>query len=169
MAMIPLFHIALLVIFVIIIYAIIGLELFSGILHKTCYDNVTRNHIFLLLANIYWLSILCRQRQILKCKIPTLLHLCYLLWALISFSHQCFPHVFLHTDNIQKKLVLLNWRLSWDERIMEKPIIFRTQWSINLDKCLNTCASFILDDLFLFWALISFPHQYCHPKEAFCS
>ena len=41
--MIPLFHIALLVIFVIIIYAIIGLELFSGILHKTCYDNVTRN------------------------------------------------------------------------------------------------------------------------------
>jgi voltage-dependent calcium channel L type alpha-1D len=41
MAMIPLFHIALLVIFVIIIYAIIGLELFSGILHKTCYDNQT--------------------------------------------------------------------------------------------------------------------------------
>ncbi|XP_067614168.1 muscle calcium channel subunit alpha-1 [Eurosta solidaginis] len=35
-AMIPLLHIALLVIFVIIIYAIIGLELFSGKLHKTC-------------------------------------------------------------------------------------------------------------------------------------
>merc|ERR1719378_1860087 len=41
MAMVPLLHIALLVIFVILIYAIIGLELFSGILHKTCFDNST--------------------------------------------------------------------------------------------------------------------------------
>jgi hypothetical protein len=40
-AMVPLLHIALLVLFVIIIYAIIGLELFSGKLHETCYDNVT--------------------------------------------------------------------------------------------------------------------------------
>lgn len=40
-AMIPLFHIALLVLFVIIIYAIIGLELFSGKLHKACYNNAT--------------------------------------------------------------------------------------------------------------------------------
>ena len=40
-AMVPLFHIALLVIFVIIIYAIIGLELFSGSLHKTCWINAT--------------------------------------------------------------------------------------------------------------------------------
>lgn len=40
-AMVPLFHIALLVIFVIIIYAIIGLELFSGKLHKTCRNEVT--------------------------------------------------------------------------------------------------------------------------------
>jgi voltage-dependent calcium channel L type alpha-1D len=39
--MVPLFHIALLVIFVIIIYAIIGLELFSGKLHKTCFKNGT--------------------------------------------------------------------------------------------------------------------------------
>jgi voltage-dependent calcium channel L type alpha-1D len=39
--MVPLLHIALLVLFVIIIYAIIGLELFSGKLHETCYDNVT--------------------------------------------------------------------------------------------------------------------------------
>ncbi|ESO91449.1 hypothetical protein LOTGIDRAFT_51275, partial [Lottia gigantea] len=36
-AMVPLLHIALLVIFVIIIYAIIGLELFSGKMHKTCF------------------------------------------------------------------------------------------------------------------------------------
>lgn len=36
-AMVPLFHIAFLVLFVIIIYAIIGLELFSGALHDTCY------------------------------------------------------------------------------------------------------------------------------------
>ncbi|CAB0011622.1 unnamed protein product [Nesidiocoris tenuis] len=40
-AMVPLLHIALLVLFVIIIYAIIGLELFSGSLHKTCYHNIT--------------------------------------------------------------------------------------------------------------------------------
>nr|XP_024215784.1 muscle calcium channel subunit alpha-1 isoform X2 [Halyomorpha halys] len=40
-AMVPLLHIALLVLFVIIIYAIIGLELFSGCLHKTCYSNIT--------------------------------------------------------------------------------------------------------------------------------
>lgn len=43
--MVPLLHIALLVLFVIIIYAIIGLELFSGKLHSTCYDNKTgRKH-----------------------------------------------------------------------------------------------------------------------------
>ncbi|XP_060109232.1 voltage-dependent L-type calcium channel subunit alpha-1F [Heteronotia binoei] len=36
-AMVPLLHIALLVLFVIIIYAIIGLELFIGRMHKTCY------------------------------------------------------------------------------------------------------------------------------------
>ncbi|XP_064371186.1 voltage-dependent L-type calcium channel subunit alpha-1C isoform X1 [Dromaius novaehollandiae] len=35
--MVPLLHIALLVLFVIIIYAIIGLELFMGKMHKTCY------------------------------------------------------------------------------------------------------------------------------------
>ncbi|KAL7370687.1 hypothetical protein ABVT39_007799 [Epinephelus coioides] len=35
-AMVPLLHIALLVLFVIIIYAIIGLELFMGKMHKTC-------------------------------------------------------------------------------------------------------------------------------------
>lgn len=42
MAMIPLFHIALLVLFVIIIYAIIGLEMFAGIFHKACFDSITR-------------------------------------------------------------------------------------------------------------------------------
>ena len=45
MAMIPLLHIALLVLFVIIIYAIIGLELFSGLLHKTCWNNITSKSI----------------------------------------------------------------------------------------------------------------------------
>lgn len=38
-AMVPLLHIALLVLFVIIIYAIIGLELFMGKMHKTCYSK----------------------------------------------------------------------------------------------------------------------------------
>ncbi|CAJ0933163.1 unnamed protein product, partial [Mesorhabditis belari] len=40
-AMIPLLHIALLVLFVILIYAIIGLELFCGKLHSTCVDVAT--------------------------------------------------------------------------------------------------------------------------------
>nr|XP_026689963.1 voltage-dependent L-type calcium channel subunit alpha-1D isoform X2 [Ciona intestinalis] len=40
-AMLPLLHIALLVMFVIIIYAVVGLELFKGKLHKTCYFNET--------------------------------------------------------------------------------------------------------------------------------
>uniref|UniRef100_A0A3Q0SNX0 Voltage-dependent L-type calcium channel subunit alpha n=1 Tax=Amphilophus citrinellus TaxID=61819 RepID=A0A3Q0SNX0_AMPCI len=40
-AMVPLLHIALLVLFVIIIYAIIGLELFMGKMHKTCVYNLT--------------------------------------------------------------------------------------------------------------------------------
>ncbi|XP_037942486.1 voltage-dependent calcium channel type D subunit alpha-1-like [Teleopsis dalmanni] len=44
-AMVPLFHIALLVLFVIIIYAIIGLELFSGKLHKTCRDADTGEYL----------------------------------------------------------------------------------------------------------------------------
>ncbi|XP_075996190.1 voltage-dependent L-type calcium channel subunit alpha-1D [Genypterus blacodes] len=40
-AMVPLLHIALLVLFVIIIYAIIGLELFIGKMHATCYVSRT--------------------------------------------------------------------------------------------------------------------------------
>ncbi len=40
-AMLPLLHIALLVLFVITIYAIIGLELFCGKMHSTCYFNGT--------------------------------------------------------------------------------------------------------------------------------
>ncbi|XP_076859766.1 calcium channel, voltage-dependent, L type, alpha 1F subunit isoform X2 [Brachyhypopomus gauderio] len=40
-AMVPLLHISLLVLFVIIIYAIIGLELFIGRMHKTCYFGGT--------------------------------------------------------------------------------------------------------------------------------
>ena len=43
MAIIPLINIALLVLFVIIIYAIIGLELFMGAFHKTCFDEITGN------------------------------------------------------------------------------------------------------------------------------
>ncbi|KAJ8411970.1 hypothetical protein AAFF_G00142370 [Aldrovandia affinis] len=42
-AMVPLLHISLLVLFVIIIYAIIGLELFIGRMHKTCFFIGTEN------------------------------------------------------------------------------------------------------------------------------
>ena len=41
MAIIPLINIALLVLFVIIIYAIIGLEMFMGKLHTACFNNIT--------------------------------------------------------------------------------------------------------------------------------
>ena len=44
-AMVPLFHVALLVLFVILIYAIIGLELFSGMLHRACYNNITNEFV----------------------------------------------------------------------------------------------------------------------------
>ncbi|XP_055078750.1 voltage-dependent L-type calcium channel subunit alpha-1D [Periophthalmus magnuspinnatus] len=40
-AMVPLLHIGMLVMFVIIIYAIIGLELFIGRMHKTCFSSTT--------------------------------------------------------------------------------------------------------------------------------
>uniref|UniRef100_A0A3Q2Q1X0 Voltage-dependent L-type calcium channel subunit alpha n=1 Tax=Fundulus heteroclitus TaxID=8078 RepID=A0A3Q2Q1X0_FUNHE len=40
-AMVPLLHIGMLVMFVIIIYAIVGLELFLGRMHKTCFDTST--------------------------------------------------------------------------------------------------------------------------------
>ena len=47
MAIIPLINIALLVLFVIIIYSIIGLELFMGAFHKTCFHNVTGTDSFI--------------------------------------------------------------------------------------------------------------------------
>lgn len=45
-AMVPLLHISLLVLFVIIIYAIIGLELFLGRMHRTCYFIGTGTHTY---------------------------------------------------------------------------------------------------------------------------
>ncbi len=52
-AMVPLLHIALLVLFVIIIYAIIGLELFIGKMHATCYLNGTRQCVLTFTRLIY--------------------------------------------------------------------------------------------------------------------
>lgn len=45
-AMVPLLHISLLVLFVIIIYAIIGLELFLGRMHRTCFFIGTGTHTY---------------------------------------------------------------------------------------------------------------------------
>lgn len=50
-AMVPLLHIALLVLFVIIIYAIIGLELFIGKMHATCYIPGSGSPAFLSVYN----------------------------------------------------------------------------------------------------------------------
>nr|VZI09870.1 unnamed protein product [Spirometra erinaceieuropaei] len=49
-AMVPLFHIGLLVIFVITVYAIIGLELFQSKLHATCYF-VNSNDSYVMMSN----------------------------------------------------------------------------------------------------------------------
>lgn len=62
MALIPLINIMLLVMFVIIIYAIIGLELFSGIFHKTCFDNITSkwlNFVLCVFLKYFMLHVLC--------------------------------------------------------------------------------------------------------------
>lgn len=48
--MVPLLHIALLVLFVIIIYAIIGLELFIGKMHATCFMGGTGGFLIYLQA-----------------------------------------------------------------------------------------------------------------------
>ena len=66
MAIIPLINIALLVLFVIIIYSIIGLELFMGAFHKTCFHNVTGTDSFI-------------------CKIPT---------ATLSRKHRFLAEIF---------------------------------------------------------------------------
>ena len=65
-AMVPLLHIALLVLFVIIIYAIIGLELFIGKMHATCYlvgsgENRQTAKIEALTAKIPWLKLIARR------------------------------------------------------------------------------------------------------------
>lgn len=62
-AMVPLLHIALLVIFVIIIYAIIGLELFSGKLHSTCWNNVTGKRTYTMHAENNWVDRHLRARS----------------------------------------------------------------------------------------------------------
>lgn len=43
-AMLPLLHIALLVLIVIFIYSIVGVELFNGTLHTSCFHNETGAH-----------------------------------------------------------------------------------------------------------------------------
>ena len=52
-ALIPLFYIALLVVFVIIIYAIIGVELFMGKLRHTCYNVTSSKFVFPQSLNIF--------------------------------------------------------------------------------------------------------------------
>lgn len=61
-AMVPLLHIALLVLFVIIIYAIIGLELFIGKMHATCYVIQTGTF-----RGIVWPGFICTASAV-KCN-----------------------------------------------------------------------------------------------------
>ncbi|KAG8287508.1 hypothetical protein J6590_036381 [Homalodisca vitripennis] len=60
-AMVPLLHIALLVIFVIIIYAIIGLEMFSGTLHKSCYNKTTDPGSAGFQCSVYGSGMICHE------------------------------------------------------------------------------------------------------------
>ena len=52
-AMIPLLQILFLILFVIVIYAIVGLELLHGKFHYTCYDNITGKEIQTVRSHCY--------------------------------------------------------------------------------------------------------------------
>lgn len=82
--MVPLLHIALLVIFVIIIYAIIGLELFSGKMHRTCFNAESK------LQNV--------QSQ------PIALYYMFCLDVSMSEPHPCGDSGYICTDNMTCKL-----------------------------------------------------------------
>ena len=56
-ALAPLMQIGLLVMFAILIFAIIGLEFYSGALHKTCYALDNLGQLLKILINIYILFI----------------------------------------------------------------------------------------------------------------
>lgn len=68
--MVPLLHIALLVLFVIIIYAIIGLELFSGKMHTTCKDMRTGIIYFFIIVEINHNQIILLLDELMKNPIP---------------------------------------------------------------------------------------------------
>ena len=74
-AMAPLLQICLLVGFVIIIYAIIGLEFFPGLFHYTCYETTTKGKLNYYLSSvpnwIYWcnLGLFFTQAGILQLRL----------------------------------------------------------------------------------------------------
>lgn len=82
-AMVPLLHIALLVLFVIIIYAIIGLELFIGKMHATCYIAGTGETSWF---SFTFLSVKHINEQLFSC-FPFLKHLHEALSTFISANH----------------------------------------------------------------------------------
>ncbi len=68
--MLPLLHIALLVLFVITIYAIIGLELFCGKMHMTCYYNgtsMTERNSFFFLNILFFVGVMPRTDETRPC------------------------------------------------------------------------------------------------------
>lgn len=77
-AMVPLFHIGLLVMFVIIIYAIIGLELFIGKMHKTCYFVRTGEQ-----------PMQCKTFQMLRPFVFTVCTKCILLCQSVNMMQTC--------------------------------------------------------------------------------
>ena len=104
MALIPLINIMLLVMFVIIIYAIIGLELFSGIFHKTCFDNITSkwNEISYCCFLLYWycsLYLHLLNSAVLEVSVSkkTLK-----LWTSISSKSEQKQYIFTDTSNTTK-------------------------------------------------------------------
>lgn len=88
--MVPLLHIALLVLFVIIIYAIIGLELFIGKMHATCYYAGT-GKVYIKWNQFFSVCIVhlkhsTRQRFYFKVKHKTLFIICYNHITILYFS-----------------------------------------------------------------------------------
>jgi len=55
-AMAPLLQIGLLVLFAIVIFAIIGLEFYSGLLHRTCYSLTDLSKYFYYISITFFIS-----------------------------------------------------------------------------------------------------------------
>lgn len=101
-AMAPLLQIGLLVLFAIVIFAIIGLEFYSGALHKTCYsvENLGKwltAHVMLVqLGQDIWQAVVVpvwSVYSLFKIPIETCMHFCEI-WGSHSYDSWQFVRVY---------------------------------------------------------------------------